>query len=72
MVCEVNKPNIPAMWLKDGEQITVADGYNISVDGCRHILSIPIAELDDDADYTIMIGELESNTTLFVEGKIFL
>ncbi|KAK3082923.1 hypothetical protein FSP39_009100 [Pinctada imbricata] len=67
MICEINKPNIPAMWLKDGEQITIAEGYNISVDGCRHILSIPIVDLDHDADYTIMIGDLESTTQLFVE-----
>lgn len=68
MICEVNKPNVPAMWLKDGEQITVADGYEIIMDGCRHILRIPSCELEDDAEYTVMVGDLESITSLFVEG----
>lgn len=69
MICEVNKPGVPAMWLKDGEQITVADGYEIVMDGCRHILRIPSCELEDDAEYTVMVGDLESITNLFVEGR---
>jgi hypothetical protein len=40
LICEVNKPGVIAMWLKDGEQITVTDGYEITVDGCRHILTM--------------------------------
>jgi hypothetical protein len=72
MICEVNKPGVPAMWLKDGEQITVADGYEIIHDGCRHILRIPSCELEDDAEYTVMVGDLESVTSLFVEGTEIL
>lgn len=70
MICEVNKPGVPAMWLKDGEQITVADGYEIIMDGCRHILRIPSCELEDDAEYTVMVGDLESITNLFVEEVV--
>lgn len=57
------------MWLKDGEQITITDGYEITVDGCRHILTIPDSTLDDEAEYTIMIGAQESTGLVLVEGK---
>lgn len=68
MFCDVNKTGVPGMWLKDGEQITAADGYEISVDGNRHILTIPVAYLDHEADYSVMIGSQVSSTVLFVEG----
>lgn len=70
LICECNKPNIPAMWLKDGEQITVADGYDISIDGCRHTLSIPDVYVDHEAQYTVMIGTKVSSGELFVEGEL--
>jgi hypothetical protein len=70
LICEVNKPGVIAMWLKDGEQITVTDGYEITVDGCRHILTIPDATLDDEAEYTVMIGNEESTGLVLIEGNI--
>lgn len=68
--CEVNKPGIVAMWLKDGEQIMPTDEYEIQVDGCKHTLKIPEASLDHEAEYTIMIGNQDSSTVLYVEGKL--
>ena len=69
LACELNKPNKPAMWLRDGEQITVADGYEIIVDGNVHKLVIRRASFDDEAEYTIMVGNNESSTMVFVEGE---
>ena len=57
------------MWLRDGEQITVADGYDIVVDGTKHKLVIRRASLDDEAEYTVMVGNNESSTLVLVEGK---
>ena len=71
LVCELNKPNKPAMWLRDGEQITAADGYEIIVDGNVHKLVIRRASLDDEAEYTVMVGNNESSTMVFVEGEKF-
>lgn len=70
LICEVNKPGVIAMWLKDGEQITITDGYEITVDGCHHILTIPHATLDDEAEYTVMIGNEESTGLVLIEGNI--
>ena len=57
------------MWLRDGEQITLADGYDIVVDGTKHKLVIRRASLDDEAEYTVMVGNNESSTMVFVEGE---
>lgn len=69
LVCEVNKPNKPAMWLRDGEQITAADGYEITVEGNVHKLLIRQASLENEAEYTCMIGNVDTTTMLYVEGK---
>ncbi|WAR10976.1 TITIN-like protein, partial [Mya arenaria] len=67
LTCEVNKPNRPAMWLRDGEQVTIADGYEIIVDGNVHSLVIRQASLEHEAEYTCMIGNADTTTTLYVE-----
>jgi obscurin-RhoGEF protein len=70
LVCEVNKPNKPAMWLRDGEQIVPGDGVEITVDGNIHKLLIRRASLDSEAEYTCMIGNVDTTTMLYVEGKV--
>lgn len=67
-VCEVNKENAPAMWLKDGLIITEEDGYEFILDGKRHILKIPEANLEHDAEFIVKINGCESKARLRVEG----
>lgn len=68
-VCEVNKENAPAMWLKDGVIITEEDGYEFIMDGKRHILKIPDVTIDHDAEFTVKINGCESKARLRVEGR---
>jgi len=72
LTCEVNKPNKVAMWLRDGEQVTVADGFEIVVEGNVHKLIIRRASLDHEAEYTCMIGNVDTTTMLYVEGTVLL
>lgn len=57
------------MWLKDGEQIIVVDGYEIIMDGCRYILRIFFCEFEDDVEYIVMVGDLEFIINFYVEGR---
>ncbi|KAH9498303.1 hypothetical protein Btru_006488 [Bulinus truncatus] len=66
-VCEVNKENHPAMWLKDGMIITEEDGYEFIMDGKCHILKVPEVNLDHDAEYTVKINGCESKAKLRVD-----
>lgn len=69
-VCEVSKPGVPALWLKDGVAISEEDGFEFIADGCIHILKIPEATVDHDAVYTIKINGSKSIAKLFVEGRL--
>ena len=67
--CEVNKENSPAMWLRDGVPITEEDGYEFICDGTKHILKIPEANIEHEAEYTVKINGCESTARLKVEGQ---
>ena len=60
------------MWLRDGEQITSTDGYEIVVDGNVHKLLIRRASLEDEAEYTCMVGSEDTTGMLYVEGRVQL
>lgn len=67
--CQLNKPNQKATWLKDGKEIALDAHFEIIVDGCHHKMVFNQAHLDDTAEYTIQIGELQSTAKLNVEGQ---
>lgn len=66
--CEVNKPDVTATWTKDGEQITVADGYDIRKSQTHHSLSMSKVSPDDAAEYKITVGDKSSSAKLSVKG----
>lgn len=69
MVCEVSEDNQPATWLINGKEISPSDDISIKVDGKRHVLTIHHARPDDQAVYTVKIGDKESSADLTVKGK---
>ena len=66
--CEVSRPWARAYWFKDGEPITVADGYDIRVDGTRHLLYLPKISKEDVGRYTVKIDDKETTARLRVKG----
>lgn len=69
LICKINKPNVPATWLKDGHLLTPEDNIQISVEDYRHTLSISDVTLDHEAEYTFTIMDKSSKATILVDGK---
>lgn len=67
--CEVNQPGLTATWLKDKQPVVLKKSDSIRVKDGMHSLVIASVEIDDEAEYTVQIGELSSSAPLFVEGK---
>lgn len=40
--CELNKPNVPVKWFKNGKEITDLnkEGYELVTDGCKYTLKV--------------------------------
>lgn len=66
--CEVTKSNATAKWLKNEDEIESSDKYNIHAQGKKHSLTIHDVTLDDEGEYTCVIGDTESIGYLFVDG----
>lgn len=62
-------PDKPARWFKDKTEIFPTEECQLKVEGTVHTLTIPRATLEDEAEYTICIGDKTSTALLLVEGK---
>ena len=70
MQCSISKPDRELTWFKDGEEIAPIDArIKIMVDGCDHKIVLHDAQLDDDAEYTVKIGDQSTTGRLHVEGR---
>jgi hypothetical protein len=55
--CELSKPDVPVVWLKDGVELQSDEHCALTVDGCMHSLTIHSATLEDEAEYTIRLND---------------
>lgn len=67
--CVVSKPDIPSEWFKDDEKIEPSDRVSMTVDGPTHTLALKEADVEDEAEYIIKLGNLSSNATILINGK---
>lgn len=69
--CELNKPNIPVRWLKDGVELVPSDRIRLVSDGNIHRLIIDDATLEDSGTYTCVCGSVTTEATLGIDGMFF-
>ena len=67
--CKLSRPDADVTWYKDGKEITSGDNVEIVVDGKWRRLRIPTCALDDEAEYSVVVGNESSRAMLWVEGK---
>ena len=72
LVAEVSKPNVPVAWFKDDLEILpkVDKKYNIMVNETIHTLEIHDISLEDNAEYTLEVGEESTMAVVKVEGSL--
>ena len=69
---QASLPNRESKWLKNGNPIKTGGRFEITVDETFHRLVINDAQLDDEAEYTVVVGNQQTSGTLFVEGRFHL
>jgi len=67
---EVSKPNVAGTWFKDDLEIIpkVDKKYDAAASETVHELTIHDASADDQAEYTLEIGEESTTAVLKVQG----
>ena len=66
--CQLSKANVDVTWLKDGKPVTADDKHIIQVEESWHRLTLPSVGLDEEAEYTVQIGDQSTKAMLWVEG----
>lgn len=73
--CEVANvgSDMPVTWYKDGK-VLPADNKNIVMEATGNVLSLHILSttLDDEAEYSVVVGKTKSKAELLVDGEINL
>lgn len=70
--CELSKPNQRVEWFKDGVVLPLDDShYTITNTDCSYTLQLNNAQMDDDAQYTLKCGDVETTAKITVEGDYF-
>ena len=67
--CKLSRP-AELKWFKDEQEITADEHFDITVDGSVHKLTLKNTVLEDEAEYTVRVGDLSSKATLWIEGEI--
>ena len=66
--CETSKPDVEASWFKDDLELLPDDHYDMVVEGVKQALVIQEAGPEDEAEYTIEVGDDSSTALLHVQG----
>ncbi|XP_075386428.1 titin isoform X2 [Tenrec ecaudatus] len=67
--CEVSEPDITVQWMKEGQELQLADRIKIQKEKYVHRLYIPATRMSDAGQYTVVAGGNMSTANLFVEGR---
>ncbi|XP_045150520.1 titin isoform X2 [Echinops telfairi] len=67
--CEVSEPDITVQWMKEGQELQLADRIMIQKEKYVHRLFIPTTRMSDAGQYTVVAGGNMSTANLFVEGR---
>ena len=70
--CEVTESSVPAKWFKNGVELQPSDAVSIEMEGKVHRLVLKEAQLDDTAEYTVVIKDKSSSAKLTVQGEFVL
>jgi len=69
--CELTKPNMKVKWLKNGKEIKPDNKrITVSMDQYLHQLVIADVTVEEAAKYTCKCGDVSTECTIKVEGKI--
>lgn len=56
-VCKVNRPEVTVKWMKAGQEVTLSKRIVYRADGLKHTLTIKDCVMEDEGEYTAMIGD---------------
>lgn len=56
-MCKVNRPDLTVKWMKAGQEVTLSKRIVYRVDNLKHTLTIKDCVMDDEGEYTAVVGD---------------
>lgn len=56
-MCKVNRPDVTVKWMKAGQEVTLSKRIVYRVDNLKHTLTIKDCVMDDEGEYTAVVGD---------------
>ena len=66
--CEISKAGLKVEWQKKGKPLKADDKYSIESEGAVYRLIINDAIAEDEANYTIVVKDVNSSAKLTIHG----
>ena len=64
--CKVNRPEVTVKWMKAGQEVTLSKRILYRVDKDKHTLTIKDCILDDEGEYTAVVGDDKCTAELVI------
>ena len=69
LITDISKPDMEVTWLKNNQPLSLAGGRFQTINqDCTYKLIIQDVTIDDNGEYTMGVGELQSTAQLTVFG----
>lgn len=65
-VCKVNRPEVTVKWMKAGQEVALSKRVVYRADGLKHTLTIKDCVMDDEGEYTAVVGEDRCTADLMI------
>lgn len=64
--CKVNRPEVTVKWMKAGEEVALSKRIVYRADGLKHTLTIKDCAMEDEGEYTAVVGDDKCTAELMV------
>lgn len=69
LTCELSRVNFPATWYKDGQRVEESESLIVKVDGRKHRLILPEAQVQDSGEFECRTEGVSAFFSITVQGQ---
>lgn len=69
LTCELSRVDFPASWYKDGQQVEESESLVVKMDGRKHRLILPEAQVQDSGEFECRTEGVSAFFSVTVQGQ---
>lgn len=69
LTCELSRVDFPASWYKDGQKVDESESLVVKMDGRKHCLVLPAAEVRDSGEFECRTEGVSAFFSVTIQGQ---